>query len=450
MYLFLYFCKKIVPMENDNLSIQSGEGLVLAHNDSAKNSRAGELFNCYLPLIYGVCLKYLKDTDRAEDAIIHLFENLHDKIADYETATFRSWIYGVTKNYCLQIMREEDPLIPEDADEPVTEFDEASHPGLWNYIQGKRYGEEAQQLEAEARYDHFLYEAIEGYDSVNDNAESHLKKLRKQITKRTKKSSNLLQVLSIAAGILLIIGLSIFFFLHDIAPSSKKTDLLGKPMDDSIAIPEYNKNNLAETEPAADSVLVPNNTIDSTSVPDNVIENKENVAVNNPADSHKGMNQSKVRQKKRIDYDNEDDYGTEGEEPYETAIDYYTLSTSKVPLHNEYNDYTTQKTTQTIIITKPAEPASESVSEPISEPVTGNKAYKDYIENNRKQLTEADYKNQHGKVILMFKVDGSGHPADIAILRSLCQAADQEAVRLLRNGPPWTTSDNNTRLEITF
>ena len=427
-------------MENNNLSRESGEELFSAHNNSAKNSHAGELFNCYLPLIYGVCLKYLKDMDSAEDAIIQLFDNLRGKIADYETPTFRSWIYSVTKNHCLQILREEDPLIPEDDDEFVTEFDEASHASLWSYIQGIRYGEDAQHLEEEARYDHFLHEAIEGYGSVNDNAEQHLKKLKKQITKRTKKNSNLLQRLSVAAGILLIIGLSIFFFLHEIAPAPPKTTLLEKQTD-SIAISRIIKKNLAAAEPTTDSALVPNNTVDTTSAPYNVIDNKKIVAANTPVDLRKEKSQLAVQHKKRMNDDYNTGYGID-EDPSDTAIDYYALSNIQIPSDKEYNNYAP----------KGVESVSDNViddSQP-SKPVEGDKAYRDYIEKNRKKLTDADYNNQHGKVILMFKVDEQGHPADIAILRSLCQAADQEAVRLLRNGPEWTASDHNARLEITF
>jgi RNA polymerase sigma-70 factor (ECF subfamily) len=64
--------------------------------------------------LYGVCLKYLHDADRAQDAVMQLFENLLPKVSTYEIAVFRTWIYSVSKNHCLQILRKENKEIPVD------------------------------------------------------------------------------------------------------------------------------------------------------------------------------------------------------------------------------------------------------------------------------------------------------------------------------------------------
>ena len=86
-----------------------------------------------------------------------------------------------------------------------------------------------------------------------------------------------------------------------------------------------------------------------------------------------------------------------------------------------------------------------------SMPVGGEKAFNDYIEKNRRQLTAYDDCGAiHGNVILTFKVNRRGRPEEINILRSLCRSADREAIRLLQNGPDWTVSDSTIRLEINF
>ena len=36
----------------------------------------GDLYNRYMELVYGVCLKYLKDPDEAQDAVMAIFEEL--------------------------------------------------------------------------------------------------------------------------------------------------------------------------------------------------------------------------------------------------------------------------------------------------------------------------------------------------------------------------------------
>jgi len=87
----------------------------------------------------------------------------------------------------------------------------------------------------------------------------------------------------------------------------------------------------------------------------------------------------------------------------------------------------------------------------LSTPVAGEKAYNDYIEKNRRPLSKYDdCSSLHGKVILSFKVNKQGRPEDITVFRSLCRAADREAIRLLQNGPDWTVNNKVNRLEINF
>jgi outer membrane biosynthesis protein TonB len=80
----------------------------------------------------------------------------------------------------------------------------------------------------------------------------------------------------------------------------------------------------------------------------------------------------------------------------------------------------------------------------------GIEAYNNYINTNRRAITGNDCESQHGRVILLFKVNSAGRPVDISVLRSVCQAADREAIRLLQSGPDWTVSNLTTRLAVDF
>ena len=40
----------------------------------------GSLYQRYMELVYGVCLKYLKDTELAKDAVMQIFEELVVKL----------------------------------------------------------------------------------------------------------------------------------------------------------------------------------------------------------------------------------------------------------------------------------------------------------------------------------------------------------------------------------
>lgn len=65
----------------------------------------GKLYQPYMGLVYGVCLKYLKDEEQCKDAVMQIFEELIEKVSRYEIKQFRGWLYVLTRNYCLMQLR---------------------------------------------------------------------------------------------------------------------------------------------------------------------------------------------------------------------------------------------------------------------------------------------------------------------------------------------------------
>jgi len=65
----------------------------------------GELYSGYMHLVYGVCLKYLKDRDESKDAVMQIFEKIITEIPKQRIENFRGWLYVVTRNYCLMQLR---------------------------------------------------------------------------------------------------------------------------------------------------------------------------------------------------------------------------------------------------------------------------------------------------------------------------------------------------------
>jgi RNA polymerase sigma-70 factor (ECF subfamily) len=65
----------------------------------------GILYKPYMYLVYGVCMKYLKNRDDSQDAVMQIFEILARDIPKYEIRNFKSWLYGVSRNYCLMKLR---------------------------------------------------------------------------------------------------------------------------------------------------------------------------------------------------------------------------------------------------------------------------------------------------------------------------------------------------------
>ena len=65
----------------------------------------GELYSRYMHLVYGVCLKYLKDEEKSKDAVMQIFEQLISKLKVHEVSNFKSWLYTLARNHCLMDLR---------------------------------------------------------------------------------------------------------------------------------------------------------------------------------------------------------------------------------------------------------------------------------------------------------------------------------------------------------
>ena len=58
-----------------------------------------------MELVYGVCLKYFKEPEQAQDAVMQIFEELVSKLKKHEVENFKGWLHQVAKNYCLMQLR---------------------------------------------------------------------------------------------------------------------------------------------------------------------------------------------------------------------------------------------------------------------------------------------------------------------------------------------------------
>ena len=72
---------------------------------TADSKWLGWLFERYSLLVFGVCMKYLRNATDAQDATQHVFEKALGEVGKYEIPFFKSWIYSVAKNHCLMQLR---------------------------------------------------------------------------------------------------------------------------------------------------------------------------------------------------------------------------------------------------------------------------------------------------------------------------------------------------------
>lgn len=90
------------------------------------------LFNRYYHLIYGVCMKYLKNTENAKDATMQIFEKLMDDIPKHDIQFFKAWLYRVAQNFCLMQLRSRkyNTVSFDLIEERIVEYDEQLHPAI--------------------------------------------------------------------------------------------------------------------------------------------------------------------------------------------------------------------------------------------------------------------------------------------------------------------------------
>ena len=87
----------------------------------------GELYQRYMELVYGVCLKYLKEPEASQDAVMNIFEELVGKLAKHEVDNFRPWLHQVAKNHCLMRLRSEKKAIDVKIDMTLVQSHEKEH-----------------------------------------------------------------------------------------------------------------------------------------------------------------------------------------------------------------------------------------------------------------------------------------------------------------------------------
>ena len=104
------------------------EDCIIAYQENADLAALGILFDRYVELIFGVCLKYLKDPQDSEDATMEIFEVLREKLRSHVVSSFRSWLYVVARNHCLQILRKHQVRLTEVYEENRMQSDISEHP----------------------------------------------------------------------------------------------------------------------------------------------------------------------------------------------------------------------------------------------------------------------------------------------------------------------------------
>jgi RNA polymerase sigma factor (sigma-70 family) len=106
------------------------------------NNLLGELLQRYTMLLFGVCMKYLKNEEEAKDAVQQVNLKVLGELQKYEVDYFKSWLYMVAKNHCLMKLRDKgkhtapiDDAFPIATDESTGIIDHIRNDQLHEYLQ---------------------------------------------------------------------------------------------------------------------------------------------------------------------------------------------------------------------------------------------------------------------------------------------------------------------------
>ncbi|MEM9324312.1 MAG: sigma-70 family RNA polymerase sigma factor, partial [Bacteroidota bacterium] len=89
---------------SDIKSLEDAE-LVARYRKTEDSQYLGVLYDRYLHLIYGLCIKYLGSREDSQDAVMGIYEQLTKALLTSEVEHFKSWLYIVAKNFCLMEIR---------------------------------------------------------------------------------------------------------------------------------------------------------------------------------------------------------------------------------------------------------------------------------------------------------------------------------------------------------
>ena len=100
-----------------------------------------------------------------------------------------------------------------------------------------------------------------------------------------------------------------------------------------------------------------------------------------------------------------------------------------------------------IVVTGAAQENSENSSS-VASPVDGFSNFKKYITSNLRYPEQAKQAGVEGKVVLLFNITNKGRPTDIEVKKSLGYGCDEEAIRLLVEGPDWEQGSTSAKARV--
>ncbi|MDQ3191044.1 MAG: sigma-70 family RNA polymerase sigma factor [Bacteroidota bacterium] len=79
--------------------------LISRYRQTNKSLYLEVIFDRYFHLVYGVCLKYLKNKEESKEAVMLIFEKFENELLLNDLLNIKSWLFTVSRNQCLSIIK---------------------------------------------------------------------------------------------------------------------------------------------------------------------------------------------------------------------------------------------------------------------------------------------------------------------------------------------------------
>jgi RNA polymerase sigma-70 factor (ECF subfamily) len=101
--------------------------LAALYRSSGNQDVLAALYLRYSHLLFGVCLKYLKDLSLAQDACTDIYTELVNKMRLHEVANVKAWLHTVAKNHCLMKLRSGKKMTVGELHEQFVQIEDEPH-----------------------------------------------------------------------------------------------------------------------------------------------------------------------------------------------------------------------------------------------------------------------------------------------------------------------------------
>jgi RNA polymerase sigma factor (sigma-70 family) len=96
-----------MPVTNDPIYHMTDQELLDRYYTDRNNEWLGILLQRYTLLLFGVCMKYVKQEEEARDCVQQIFVKVITELPKYRVEFFKSWIYTIARNHCLMKLRDQ-------------------------------------------------------------------------------------------------------------------------------------------------------------------------------------------------------------------------------------------------------------------------------------------------------------------------------------------------------